>query len=739
MIAGGGVIALSVWAGLGGSMRAAPSFVPEPITCLPTCAIDSRSFVVAGDDNTTLAAQEISIGLNFTVASGELNLNFELYDGDRDPAAWDTPFNDGTPAADPPAPELIVELFVDPTGIGGQGAAIATWTPGAIPAGTEMGPFPTTNAGWAGVSLPHDPAALDGQGNRKYAIHVKPANPLVDKGWNAFKVRAAGTVQLLGNQVVGFIAAMNAGSNFDLTTVYPAFPVLTPTVYDGTWSFQTFLPPFLGDVTVFDGDMDFGNTPCAYNDTNDPDSDPANPNSAFFPTGIPPFAIGSAAVAEGVADAGLPCNPPNGNNRTGLPAEDNSGLAFQRVPTIVPNGIAYQLVAPDGQIFLNQNPTGNKEWEQFKIQKVNNAADIPGGIKCPVGGFAETPGFTLPDDPLDNLYPASDCRTTVMPGGIWEVQLDGMDLSNLNFWFFSFKVEPIVTEYSIGRRVWFDTNGDGNEDPGEPGANGVTYTVTVFDSPFGIPDGTVIRQGVTVPDGGDDGLISETGLAAGNYTVTVDATNFDPGGVLEGFTSTTGGEVVSGVEVGLPVCTDTNVPPGCGQPLHADAIFGYDQPGNVGVNAPTNTTCQDYVGGNIEEENSMFYMPSGNKIGNVAPGVIFFYTTVTVGQGQALSVSQSHTGTGAGVMLLHGNQGKVYTMNCQNVLGSATQNQTTGEVFFGALAPGTYVVQLKWSPKSLTGKPLPNPATIFYTFVAELNGVPQPITQNDPALALRPK
>jgi hypothetical protein len=145
------------------------------------------------------------------------------------------------------------------------------------------------------------------------------------------------------------------------------------------------------------------------------------------------------------------------------------------------------------------------------------------------------------------------------------------------------------------------------------------------------------------------------------------------------------------------------------------------------------------VGGNIPEENSLFYMPSGNKIGNVAPGVIFFYTKVTVGPGETLSVSQSRTGTGAGVMLLHGNQGKVYTMNCQNVLGSATQNTTTGEVFFGALQPGTYVVQLKWSPKSLTGKPLPNPATIFYTFIAELNGVAQVGTANDPALALRPK
>jgi hypothetical protein len=251
----------------------------------------------------------------------------------------------------------------------------------------------------------------------------------------------------------------------------------------------------------------------------------------------------------------------------------------------------------------------------------------------------------------------------------------------------------------------------------------------------------VIRQGVTVPDGGDDGLISETGLAAGNYTVTVDATNFDPGGVLEGFTSTTGGEVVSGVEVGLPVCTDTNTPPGCGQPLHADAIFGYDQPGDIGQNSLTTATCQDYVGGTLDEHNAMEYTLSGNTIGNVTPGGLFFWTKVTVGVGEAVTVVQSRTGTGAGVLLIHGgNQARLLTTNCTVVTGwTATQDTTTGTISFPAVPPGTYVVQVKWAPKSLNGKPQPVPDTIFYTFQAALNGAPVAGTANDPALALRPK
>ena len=58
---------------------------------------------------------------------------------------------------------------------------------------------------------------------------------------------------------------------------------------------------------------------------------------------------------------------------------------------------------------------------------------------------------------------------------------------------------------------------------------------------------------------------------------------------------------------------------------------------------------------------------------------------------------------------------------------------------FGALAPGTYILQLKWSGGSLVGAPAPNPSTSNYTFVAALNGVPDPSTQNDTPLALTKK
>ena len=33
------------------------------------------------------------------------------------------------------------------------------------------------------------------------------------------------------------------------------------------------------------------------------------------------------------------------------------------------------------------------------------------------------------------------CETATLPEGVWEIQVDGMDMSNLNFFFLNFKIE----------------------------------------------------------------------------------------------------------------------------------------------------------------------------------------------------------------------------------------------------------------------------------------------------------
>ncbi len=72
-------------------------------------------------------------------------------------------------------------------------------------------------------------------------------------------------------------------------------------------------------------------------------------------------------------------------------------------------------------------------------------------------------------------------------------------------------------EASIGDFVWEDQNGDGLQDDGEPGIDGVTIELFACNAAGGDPVGGPIATYVTMP--GDNGAYAFTGLDAGAYKV----------------------------------------------------------------------------------------------------------------------------------------------------------------------------------------------------------------------------
>ena len=74
---------------------------------------------------------------------------------------------------------------------------------------------------------------------------------------------------------------------------------------------------------------------------------------------------------------------------------------------------------------------------------------------------------------------------------------------------------------SIGDRVWFDTDGDTNQDVGEPGLEGATVTLDP-----GTPGNTTDDVNTTT---GADGLYLFENLPAGEYTITVDVSTVTDG------------------------------------------------------------------------------------------------------------------------------------------------------------------------------------------------------------------
>lgn len=86
---------------------------------------------------------------------------------------------------------------------------------------------------------------------------------------------------------------------------------------------------------------------------------------------------------------------------------------------------------------------------------------------------------------------------------------------------------------TIGTTLWNDADGDGTQDPGEAGIGGVLVNLLADTTGNGIPD-TVIATTTTEADGSY--LFSS--LPEGDYSVQVDASNFNVGGALEGYSQT---------------------------------------------------------------------------------------------------------------------------------------------------------------------------------------------------------
>jgi len=115
---------------------------------------------------------------------------------------------------------------------------------------------------------------------------------------------------------------------------------------------------------------------------------------------------------------------------------------------------------------------------------------------------------------------------------------------------------------SIGDRVWYDIDGDGVQDAGEPGLEGVDVTVTFLNGPGAADD-----EIVTVTTGTDGAWLVDE-LPGGNYTVTVDAgdipAGLSPSFDLDGTPDNTWSGMLGGDEA------------------KRDVDFGYDGTGSIG-------------------------------------------------------------------------------------------------------------------------------------------------------------
>ncbi len=464
--------------------------------CFPTCSdVDGRMMTLAGSGLRTLGADSLSVEL--TVSGAASSFEIGLFDGDSGPPRWDR-------GSDP----IVYRLYADPAGDNTGTSLIGEWfsnvdnpAVGALYSstvqGVSNGRMPDDQ--WFDITVDVSAEALAAAGSDCpagdycYRLLVESTAPQGSTESN-FKLRTTAQISLLpiAFSFVGAVRSFN-----DLPIVYPGYPDLSQTTYDGSWEFDIEVDQPLSSFTVWDGDFDYGSHDCTLMDTDDADTC-QNPDSNCIVNStdgfsvVPSWANGTAAFTQGVAQGNfLACG-----QTTGAPNDDQDPLLIPSLPGLFTRAPAvyYELETPVGT-FANLNPSGNQEWEQFRIETDGGA-------------------------PADH-YAAQ------LPAGPYRLRIFGLDASNLNALRISARTlgKPSA---SLGNRVWSDHDGDGVQDAGESGINGVVlqlYRDRTFDGVFDPADDVLVATQTT--SGSGNYLFQ--GLGAGRYWIDVVNSTLPPG------------------------------------------------------------------------------------------------------------------------------------------------------------------------------------------------------------------
>ncbi len=333
----------------------------------PTLVEDDAKFLcIVGTEEQTFA--NVSIVMWIGVESTEDSFEIGIFDGDTGLTGagvenwvagnWDaSPFGTYT--------EMKFELYADPLKTGtttqllqGQcGRPQCRWRGN----NDDM-----PNNGWYNITVNTTAAAQAPSGNYFYRLVVSP-EASATRDYSCFKLRTSGQASLLP----GVFTVMGGPvSPADYAIMFPDFPATTNGSYDGIWQFYAWVAESQTRLEFWDGDFDFGDYQNNDLDTNDPNS-----------SGVPSWA-GGGAVAEGAQGQGDP-------------ADDNINQYFRVSPNTV-----YSIIDPNWNSYLNDNPSGNLEWERFVLG--TQAAGSP------------------------------DVLVSSLPAGYYWWYIEGMDGHNLN-------------------------------------------------------------------------------------------------------------------------------------------------------------------------------------------------------------------------------------------------------------------------------------------------------------------
>jgi hypothetical protein len=364
----------------------------HPTWCyFPTASTtDGRFISLIGKDLQSMAGDYVEFGIGLPQSADSLRIGF--FDGETS-GLWDL---GSTP--------LSFTIYSDSACDGTGTTQLGSYSGSSMP-----------DNDWFTVTLAKPASAKTSDTIYFFRVVVKLTDTTT-KTWSNFKIKTNGSAALLPR---AFAFSAPLFTTNDAAILYPNYPSTSTTTYDGKWKFYMTIPYPVEELELWDGDMDYGSYDGTVKDTDDVDTPNQRPSW---------LASNSAAVAEGVATSNDYIYT-SGTTRsttvkmTGQPADDNYNTWYRRSPSVT-----YTVVDPDSLVFENNNPSGNLEWERFRITTILTTA---------------------------SKY---DYYTSALPRGRYAINLTGMDLGNMNAWraWFSLLGSSDTTAINDGTR---DTDG----------------------------------------------------------------------------------------------------------------------------------------------------------------------------------------------------------------------------------------------------------------------------------------
>jgi uncharacterized repeat protein (TIGR01451 family) len=257
----------------------------------------------------------------------------------------------------------------------------------------------------------------------------------------------------------------------------------------------------------------------------------------------------------------------------------------------------------------------------------------------------------------------------------------------------------------------------------------ITYTYTVTNT------GNVAVTGIMVTDDKATVTLDTTALAPGESvigtaTYTIKQSDIDAGSVTNVAYATGKYDDNKDVTSNEATATVTKVK-------------------STGQICPTGTTCSQYMSGTAGDLTQALYNVDvkTNTIKSVAPGVMFYYSTITVPEGGLsnvdISVVQSKDNNDWFVMKIQDTKQVIlYSSSCSKIKGTTVTTSPDGSMVTlkaDYLPAGTYYLGIKYSLSSLENfKPVMPPfPTVKYTFETYLND--KPISASEDSIDIVPK